>query len=118
MDGVKRCSHCRKTWTAEQTERVYKLYREGFGASEIARRLGLTKGAVIGKMWREAWCVRDAAAVQTMEDRLAALHAKMDEVMALPVPRIAPPTEVSAGVGPSVDYVGKCSRSVSAHIRS
>ena len=42
------------SWTAEVTERLRTLWDEDLPASEIGRRLGLSKNAVLGKAWRLA----------------------------------------------------------------
>jgi GcrA cell cycle regulator len=39
-------------WTAERTAVLIALWNEGIAASEIGRRLGITKNAVIGKAFR------------------------------------------------------------------
>ena len=41
-------------WTAERTRALKELWKEGLSTSEIGRRLGLTKNAVIGKAHRLA----------------------------------------------------------------
>lgn len=39
-------------WTAARVELISKLWRDGYAASEIARRLETTRGAVLGKLFR------------------------------------------------------------------
>lgn len=39
-------------WTPERTERVFSLYRSGISAGKIAKREGLTRNQVIGKLHR------------------------------------------------------------------
>jgi GcrA cell cycle regulator len=41
-------------WTAERVAELGKLWSEGLSTSEIGRRLGLTKNAVVGKAHRLA----------------------------------------------------------------
>jgi len=40
------------TWTDERIETLARLWRDGASASAIARRLGVTRNAVIGKVHR------------------------------------------------------------------
>ncbi|HUC10028.1 MAG TPA: GcrA family cell cycle regulator [Stellaceae bacterium] len=42
------------SWTEEATERLRTLWGDKLPASEIGRRLGLSKNAVLGKAWRLA----------------------------------------------------------------
>jgi len=39
-------------WTSERTAALIALWNEGISASEIGRRLGITKNAAIGKAFR------------------------------------------------------------------
>src|SRR5579883_2657259 len=39
------------TWTPERVERLAQLFAEGLSTAEIGRRLGLTKNAVIGRLY-------------------------------------------------------------------
>ena len=41
-------------WTAEVTERLCTLWDDKLPASEIGRRLGFSKNAILGKAWRLA----------------------------------------------------------------
>jgi GcrA cell cycle regulator len=51
------------TWTPERVERLTQLFEEGLPTSEIGRRLGLTKNAVIGKLHRIALAPRGGTPV-------------------------------------------------------
>jgi GcrA cell cycle regulator len=42
------------SWTEEATARLRSLWDEHLSASEIGRRLGFSKNAVLGKAWRLA----------------------------------------------------------------
>src|SRR5262245_14827562 len=47
--------HCKTTsssWNDDDIARLRTLWNEGLTTSEIGRRLGMTKNAVIGKAWR------------------------------------------------------------------
>ncbi len=48
------------TWTQERVERLTQLFEEGLPTAEIGRRLGLTKNAVIGRLYRSAMTRREA----------------------------------------------------------
>jgi len=39
-------------WTAERVKELTRLWATGLSASEIGRRLGITKNAVVGKVRR------------------------------------------------------------------
>ncbi len=41
-------------WNAERVEELTKLWATGLSASEIGRKLGITKNAVVGKVRRLA----------------------------------------------------------------
>ncbi|MFZ3234038.1 MAG: GcrA family cell cycle regulator [Stellaceae bacterium] len=47
------------TWTTERVERLTQLFEEGLPTAEIGRRLGLTKNAVIGRLYRSAMTRRE-----------------------------------------------------------
>jgi GcrA cell cycle regulator len=47
------------TWTPERVERLNQLFEEGLPTSEIGRRMGLTKNAVIGRLHRNAMTRRE-----------------------------------------------------------
>ena len=47
------------TWTPERVERLVQLFEEGLPTAEIGRRLGLTKNAVIGRLYRSAMSRRE-----------------------------------------------------------
>jgi len=47
------------TWTPERLDQLVQLFEEGLPTSEIGRRLGLTKNAVIGKLHRSSMTRRD-----------------------------------------------------------
>ena len=49
-------------WTAERVEELTKLWATGLSASEIGRRLGITKNAVVGKVRRLDLAMRRAPA--------------------------------------------------------
>ena len=49
------------TWTPGRVELLSQLFEEGLPASEIGRRMGLTKNAVIGRLHRSAMTRREAA---------------------------------------------------------
>lgn len=40
------------TWTDERVAVLRKMRAEGGSAGQIAREMGLTRNAVIGKLWR------------------------------------------------------------------
>jgi GcrA cell cycle regulator len=42
----------RPTWSAERTERLKRCFQAGLTCSQIAREIGVTRNAVIGKMSR------------------------------------------------------------------
>lgn len=39
-------------WTDEVVERAASMRRAGFSSAEIGRSMGLTRNAVVGKLWR------------------------------------------------------------------
>lgn len=39
-------------WTPEQNERLKKLWRDGFSASEIGKKMGKSRCAVLGRVNR------------------------------------------------------------------
>jgi GcrA cell cycle regulator len=47
------------TWTEERVEQLAQLFAEGLPTAEIGRRLGLTKNAVIGRLYRNAMTRRE-----------------------------------------------------------
>ena len=49
------------TWTPERVELLNQLFDEGLPTSEIGRRMGLTKNAVIGRLHRSAMTRRETA---------------------------------------------------------
>jgi GcrA cell cycle regulator len=49
------------TWTPGRVELLSQLFEEGLPTSEIGRRMGLTKNAVIGRLHRSAMTRRDTA---------------------------------------------------------
>jgi GcrA cell cycle regulator len=49
------------TWTEERVERLTQLFEECLPTAEIGRRLGLTKNAVIGRLYRSAMTRRDTS---------------------------------------------------------
>jgi hypothetical protein len=65
------------------------LFERGVPYAEIGRRLGMTKNAVIGRAYRLG-LVRRAPGepTKTTVDRLDALNAELEEVLAKPVRRI------------------------------
>jgi hypothetical protein len=85
-------------------------------ARKIGKRLGVTRNAVIGKLYRMGIGGRgDYAATTTME-RLQALHDKMDAVLSecAKVRMYLPPRKASAGVAdgasraiPMFGYAGR-----------
>ena len=48
------------TWTPERVELLNQLFEEDLPTSEIGRRMGLTKNAVIGRLHRSAMTRREA----------------------------------------------------------
>jgi GcrA cell cycle regulator len=48
------------TWTPGRVELLSQLFEEGLPTSEIGRRMGLTKNAVIGRLYRSTMTRRDA----------------------------------------------------------
>ena len=81
-----------ETWTAEEIAKLHALRTEGLGPCEIARRMGLTKGKVIGRLYRHAM----KEPKSTTAERLDALHSKMDEILRKTEPVIARSRELSA----------------------
>ena len=49
------------TWTPERVACLAELFAEGLPTSEIGRRMGLTKNAVIGRLHRSAMTRREPA---------------------------------------------------------
>jgi transposase-like protein len=62
-------------WTPELRLQVEKLAAQGLRMREIGAQVGMTKNQIIG------WLNRNYYDGPTMEDRLDALHAKMDEAL-------------------------------------
>lgn len=49
-------AHHRSKWTVEQVREIRRLYKDGIGPTEIARRMGMSKGAVSGIVYsKRAW---------------------------------------------------------------
>jgi hypothetical protein len=51
------------TWTPERHAQLCELFRQDVSTAEIARRMGLTKGAVIGRLHRSGMSRRTQVAV-------------------------------------------------------
>ena len=66
----------------ETLDAVRQLWEEtDLSASEIGRRLGLNKNVVIG-MARRCYWFRNAPRPTTLAERMDALHADLDRVLA------------------------------------
>ena len=52
-------------WTPERVKKLTKLWATGLSASEIGRRLGITKNAVVGKVRRLDLAMRRAPTTET-----------------------------------------------------
>ena len=60
-------------WTPERVEELTKLWATGLSASEIGRRLGITKNAVVGKVRRLDLAMRRAPAQPKREPNVVTL---------------------------------------------
>ena len=69
MDGLKKIGEKlmnmppNHEWTTERVDQLTKLWGTGLSASEIGRKLGITKNAVVGKVRRLNLAMRRAPAV-------------------------------------------------------
>jgi len=68
-------------WTPDRLSRLLDLVARGRGPSAIAQELGVTKNTVSGKMHRMGLDGMRRPPDETTNDRLDALHAKMDELL-------------------------------------
>ncbi len=100
-----------RAWEAE----ARRLWNSGVGsASELAHRFGVSKSVIVGLAHRQGWAVRNPGRVgarpedetpqRTTEDRIVALHARMDAVVAecRGVPRLKLP--VAGEKRPATDF--------------
>ena len=60
-------------WTTERVEELTKLWATGLSASEIGRRLGITKNAVVGKVRRLDLAMRRVPAPPKREPTVVTL---------------------------------------------
>ena len=83
-----RCLRCSNAYQATlrgrppnfNHDRILEMFEQDLSLSEIARRIGCTKNTISGYVWRQGWSRKYAG--PTSEDRMNALHARMDAVMA------------------------------------
>ena len=101
------------TWTPARITHLRALWTEGLTATEIGRRIGVSKNAVIGKAHREGLASRPSPIAPRTDNgsapipraaRQRALHAVLPAVR-LPMPQAAPkgrvaPCEWVLGVRP------------------
>jgi len=85
-----RCRHCANVaknpgitpWTPQASASVIELYRGGMTLRAIARKLDLTIGQVIGRLYRSGMCrPKGEYAGPTSMERLQSFHDTMDAVM-------------------------------------
>jgi GcrA cell cycle regulator len=81
------------TWSAERTETLKRLWAEGWSASQVAARLGVTRGAVTGRIHRLGLVGRASAS------RAATIGRRTAEARA---PRPAAHDAPGAPQGPSM----------------
>lgn len=43
------------TWTDEKLERCRALWAQGWSAGQISADLGISRNAILGKIWRQKW---------------------------------------------------------------
>lgn len=77
-------------WTAERTELLRRLWKEGLSASQCAKQIGgITRNAVIGKVHRLGLAKRGAESQDGKVKRAAATRRRVQTLPALPAPRKA-----------------------------
>ena len=62
-------------WTTERVQELTKLWATGLSASEIGRRLGITKNAVVGKVRRLDLAMRRQPAVPKIDRKIITLDS-------------------------------------------
>jgi transposase-like protein len=67
-------------WTPELRLQVEKLASQGLKMRDIGAQVGMTKNQIVG------WLNRNHYDGPTMEDRIKAMHAKLDAVGGRPAP--------------------------------
>jgi len=60
-------------WTTERVEELTRLWATGLSASEIGRKLGITKNAVVGKVRRLDLAMRRAPALPKRKPNIVTL---------------------------------------------
>ena len=60
-------------WTTERVEELTRLWATGLSASEIGRKLGITKNAVVGKVRRLDLAMRRAPALPKRKPNVVTL---------------------------------------------
>lgn len=79
---------------SERDQRIIVLRKTGLTMAAIGREVGVSKNAVISVIHRYAAELNNpklGRPIRTMEDRLGALHAKMDALIAVKPPTLKPP---------------------------
>jgi len=62
-------------WNAERVEELTKLWATGLSASEIGRKLGITKNAVVGKVRRLDLAMRRQPATPKVDRKVITLDS-------------------------------------------
>tara|TARA_B100001559_G_scaffold300434_1_gene286554 strand:+ start:59 stop:418 length:360 start_codon:yes stop_codon:yes gene_type:complete len=62
-------------WTPERVEELTKLWATGLSASEIGRKLGITKNAVVGKVRRLDLAMRRQPPVAKIDHKIITLDS-------------------------------------------
>jgi GcrA cell cycle regulator len=97
-------------WTPDLVDRLKQLADEGLAPTEIAKELGMTRNAVIGKMTR-AGIKRSPPASQALPAPEPEVIAPVQKLKLAPpafmqTPSIAEPAELPPNVGVTFDELG------------
>ena len=76
-------------WTPERIKILIALWEEGLPTSEIGRRLGVTKNAVVGKVHRLGLKKRQSPIRQTATTSNAPAQPKKPKKVATPAPQVS-----------------------------
>lgn len=66
----------RETWNSERIEQLKRCFQAGLSSSQIAREMGVTRNAVIGKVNRLGLSRPKDALAKTLEQKRAARLAR------------------------------------------
>lgn len=80
-----------------ERDRIVALFKAGKTADEVARAMGMSRGAVQGIYWREGHTVSGKRRMRTPRIRASALSAMLDAKLSLALRHRAPERQMAGG---------------------